>query len=166
MSLRVRGVVPPRVPAWSPGGVRAAGAGRKASRRPGGTVTLSERSPQPRWTREQIRAARHAPLLPLLQRHQLDLIELGAGNFEPTENPGLIIKDAYWNWPERELSGNTIDFAMQILGLTFHQAMTEISSRITITAWLFSHKVRPQSGHPPKIHTTSLRPKLRRQLSA
>ena len=91
------------------------------------TTNPSDRVPQPRWTREQIRAARLAPLLPLLQKHHLDLIERGEGNFEPVQYPGLIIKDSYWNWPDRKLNGNTIDFCMQILDLTFHQATTEIS---------------------------------------
>jgi hypothetical protein len=39
---------------------------------------------------------------------------------------GLIAKESYWRWPERNLSGNTIDFFCQILGLSFHDAMTEI----------------------------------------
>ena len=92
------------------------------------TTSPSDRPQQPRWTREQIRAARLAPLLPILQMRQLDLIERGEGNYERVKYPGLILKDSYWNWPDRKLSGNAIDFAMRILGLTFHQAMTEISS--------------------------------------
>jgi hypothetical protein len=24
--------------------------------------------------------------------------------------PGLIVKDSYWHWPERDLAGNAIDF--------------------------------------------------------
>jgi hypothetical protein len=92
------------------------------------TTPPSDRTPQPRWTREQIRAARMAPLLPILRKRQLDLIEHEAGNYEPVKYPGLIVKDSYWHWPDRQLSGNTIDFCMRILGLTFHQTMTLISS--------------------------------------
>jgi len=39
-------------------------------------------NPSPRWTREQIRAARMAPLVPLLQKRGLQLIQKEAGNFE------------------------------------------------------------------------------------
>ena len=37
--------------------------------------------------------------------------------------PGLIVKDGYWRWPERNLAGNTIEFHVQVLGLSFHGAM-------------------------------------------
>jgi len=48
-----------------------------------------------RWTREQIRAARLAPLLPLLQQCGLQLIAREAGNFILPAYPGLIVKDSY-----------------------------------------------------------------------
>ena len=41
--------------------------------------------------------------------------------------PGLIIKDSYWRWPERNLAGNAIDFSVQVLGLSFHDAMHQIT---------------------------------------
>jgi hypothetical protein len=88
-------------------------------------VTRS-RSQAPRWTREQIRSARVAPLKPLLERRKLELFERQAGNFELVAYPGLIIKDSYWRWPERNLAGNTIDFCVQVLRLSFHNAMREI----------------------------------------
>ena len=81
---------------------------------------------QPRWTREQIRAARMAPLTPLLRKRDLQLVELAAGNFELVAYRGLLIKDSYWRWPQRNLAGNTIDFFVQVLGFSFHQAMREI----------------------------------------
>jgi hypothetical protein len=83
---------------------------------------------QPRWTREQIRAARIAPLVPLLRKRSIDLIEKEAGNFQLPAYPGLIVKDSYWRWPQRNLAGNTIDFFVQVLGLTFHNAMREITA--------------------------------------
>ncbi len=61
-----------------------------------------------RWTREQIRAARLAPLPPLLQKRGLQLIELPVGNFELAAYPGLLLKDGYWRWPERHQAGNAI----------------------------------------------------------
>ena len=85
------------------------------------------RHPGPRWTREQIRAARIAPLVPLLQRRGLPLVEREAGNYELAAYPGLIVKDSYWRWPERDLAGNVIDFHVQVLGLSFHDAMRQIT---------------------------------------
>jgi hypothetical protein len=82
----------------------------------------------PCWTREQIRAARIAPLVPLLQKRGLLLIQREAGNFELSAFPGLIIKESYWRWPDRDLAGNAIDFFVQVLGLTFHNAMREITA--------------------------------------
>jgi hypothetical protein len=83
-------------------------------------------SPKTRWTREQIRAARMAPLAPLLQKQGLQLIEREAGNLSLPAYPGLIVKDSYWRWPERDLAGNAIDFFMRVLGRSFHDAMRQI----------------------------------------
>jgi hypothetical protein len=80
-----------------------------------------------RWTREQIRAARLAPLVPILQQHGLELVEREAGNFRLPAYPGLMIKDSYWRWPERNLAGNAIDFHVQVLGLSFHDALRQIT---------------------------------------
>lgn len=81
----------------------------------------------PRWTREQIRAARRAELAPLLEKWGLQLIAQEAGNFILPAFPGLILKENYWRWPERNLAGNTIDLFVQVLGLPFHQAMRHIT---------------------------------------
>lgn len=86
------------------------------------------RAPAPRWTREQIRAARLAPLIPLLQRRGLVLVEKEAGNYELPAHPGLLVKDSYWRWPERDQAGNAIDFFTHVLGLNFHDAMRTITS--------------------------------------
>jgi len=80
----------------------------------------------PAWSREQIRAARLAPLVPLLQKRGLELVARAAGNFVLPAYPGLIIKDGYWRWPERNLAGNAIDFHVQVLGRSFHNAMRQI----------------------------------------
>lgn len=82
---------------------------------------------QTRWTREQIRAARVAPLPPLLQKQGLELLAKPAGNFELPAYPGLIVKDSYWRWPQRNLAGNAIDLFVQVLGLSFHDAMRQIT---------------------------------------
>jgi hypothetical protein len=87
------------------------------------------RSAAARWTREQIRAARLVPLAPLLQKRGLELIELSAGNFELAAYPGLLVKDSYWRWPQRDWAGNAIDFFVRVLGLSFHDAMRQLTSR-------------------------------------
>jgi len=91
------------------------------------THSPNPRDHGPRWSREQIRAARLAPLLPLLQKRGFQLIAQDAGNFTLSAYPGLIIKDSYWRWPERHLAGNAIDFCVQVLGLSFHDAMRQIN---------------------------------------
>ena len=71
----------------------------------------------------QIRAARQAALVPLLQKRHLHLTSKEAGNFELTAYPGLIVKESYWRWPHRNMAGNTIDFFVQVLAMSFHDAM-------------------------------------------
>ncbi len=88
----------------------------------------SSPNPSPRWTREQIRAARQVPLVPLLQKRGVQIIPREAGNFILPAYPGLIVKDSYWRWPERNLAGNAIDFFMRVLGLSFHDAMRQITA--------------------------------------
>jgi len=49
-----------------------------------------------------------------------------ARNFELPAFPGLIVKESYWRWPERNLGGNAIDFFVQIFQMNFHDAMRQI----------------------------------------
>jgi hypothetical protein len=90
---------------------------------------MTAHSPQPRWSREQIRAARLAPLVPLLEKRGLQLLPREAGNFLLPAYPGLIVKDSYWRWPERDQAGNAIDFFLRVLGLSFHEAMRQITGQ-------------------------------------
>jgi hypothetical protein len=70
----------------------------------------------------QLRAFRY-PHVPLLQQRGLQLIERPADNFEQAPYKGLLLKDSYWRWPERNLAGNAIDFFVKVLGLSFNDAM-------------------------------------------
>jgi hypothetical protein len=88
---------------------------------------MTTRLPQPRWSREQICAARLAPLVPLLQKRALRLVEQEAGNYLLPAFAGLIFKGSYWRWPERDLAGNAIDCFVQILGMGFHDGMRQIT---------------------------------------
>lgn len=88
-------------------------------------------NPAVRWTRDQIRAARKAPLVALLRARGMELRELESDNFTlPNTHSGLLVKNNYWRWPERQLAGNTIDFFTQILGLSFNDAMVNITGSI------------------------------------
>ncbi len=64
--------------------------------------------------------------MPLLQQRGLQLVVRAADNFTLPAYPGLLLKDSYWRWPERKLAGNAIDFHVQVLGLSFHDAMRQI----------------------------------------
>jgi hypothetical protein len=69
-----------------------------------------------------------APLVPLLEKRSLQLVETGGGNFLLSAFPGLVVKDSYWRWPEQGLAGNSIDFFIKVLGLSFHDAMKVITA--------------------------------------
>lgn len=79
------------------------------------------------WTREHIRAARAVELAPLLRRRGFALRDRGGGNFEVERFKGLLVKASYWRWPERALAGNSIDFYVTVLGLSFSDAMKELT---------------------------------------
>jgi len=49
------------------------------------------------------------------------------GNFKLAHYKGLLVKDSHWRWSERNLAGNAIDFFVQVLGLSFHDAMRQIT---------------------------------------
>ena len=88
------------------------------------TATNLSRSTH-RLSREQIRAARMAPLVPFVQQRGLQLMEREAGNFILPAYPGLIVKDSYWRWPKRNLAGNAIDFCAQDLPMMSRQTMRQ-----------------------------------------
>ena len=80
-----------------------------------------------RWSREQIRAARMVALPPLLEKRGLALRDRGGGNVEVESYHGLVLKASYWRWPDRNLAGNAIDFYTKVLGVSFHDAMKELT---------------------------------------
>ena len=57
-----------------------------------------------------------------------EIVPREAGNFILPAYPGLIVKDTYWRWPERNLAGDAIDFFMRVPGLSFHDAMRQITA--------------------------------------
>jgi len=79
-----------------------------------------------KWSRENIRQARRAHLPSLLRREGLSLRDLGGGNFELLDRPGLIVKNSYWRWPGQDRQGNTIDLFVEVLNRSFDDAMSTI----------------------------------------
>jgi hypothetical protein len=51
-----------------------------------------------------------ANLIPPLQRRGLKLAAGEAGNYTLPAFPGLMVKESYWRWPQRNLAGTAIDF--------------------------------------------------------
>lgn len=70
-----------------------------------------------------------APLVALFLERGLQLVAQDAGNFLLPAYPSLIVRDSYWRWPERDQAGNAIDFWMRVLGLSFHDAMRQITGQ-------------------------------------
>ena len=77
-------------------------------------------------TRELRAKADASCYVPLLQRRGLQLVQRPADNLELAAYKGLLLKDSYWRWPERNLAANAIDFFVQVLGLSFHDAMASV----------------------------------------
>lgn len=80
-----------------------------------------------KWSKMDIRNARKADLTSLLRRKAVRMRDVGGGNFELLDHPGLIVKSSYWNWPDQNCHGNTIDFFVTVLGKSFNQAMSIIT---------------------------------------
>ena len=66
-------------------------------------------------------------LPPLLEKRGLALHDRGGGNIEVEQYKGLLLKASYWRWPDHNLAGNAIDFYVKVLGLSFHDAMKELT---------------------------------------
>jgi len=107
------------------------------------------------WTKSAIRAARKAELAPLLIERGYRILPVQNGNFKilpdanGTHPSGLVVKESFWIWHERELSGNTIDFFVKIEGKTFHEAMRIIAAAQDYDS--SERKTREERGNEAKI---------------
>lgn len=86
------------------------------------------------WTKSAIRAARKVELPPLLAARGYTLAPLDNGNFrilpnsrDTTAPVGVVVKQSFWVWNDRNISGNAIDFFTKVEGQSFHQAMEIIT---------------------------------------
>jgi hypothetical protein len=80
-----------------------------------------------KWSKLDIRNARRANIHDVLIREGIKMRESGGGNYELIYQPGLILKDCFWNWPKENLHGNAIDLFVNVFGKSFHQAMCIIT---------------------------------------
>jgi len=107
------------------------------------------------WTKSAIRAARKTELAPLLLDRGYRLGPLPYGNFRilpdphhPTAPAGLLLKQSFWTWSEKNIAGNAIDFFTKVEGQSFHQAMQIITQA---TAYDSAERVlREEPGHDVK----------------
>ena len=80
-----------------------------------------------RWSTSQIRAARRVILAPLLQQMGYRLQPLDDENGEVHGLPRpVIIKEHYWSSPQNRSGGNAIDLLMQVIGMSFNEAMEKL----------------------------------------
>lgn len=82
-------------------------------------------SPRNKWTPQQIRTARHIQLKPLLEQLGYRLDPQKNENWKPYGLPRqIVVKEHYWSCPRDGTGGNAIDLLVQVLGMTFSEAMS------------------------------------------
>jgi len=80
-----------------------------------------------RWSKEDIRSARRIKLAPLLRQRGFTLREHGADNYSIDEIHGVIVKNCFWYRKDDLSGGNTIDFFVKVLNMSFSATMKYIS---------------------------------------
>jgi hypothetical protein len=75
---------------------------------------------------------------------------------EPRRGAGVTVKKSFWIWPEKNISGNAIDFFTQVEGQTFNQAMEIITAAYppeTAAANYdaLEHNIREERGNVAKF---------------
>lgn len=88
------------------------------------TSKRSDTSRRRSWTKAEIRAARHIPLKPVLEALGYPLHHLKGDNYQ-LSRPGadIVVKEHYWRDRQDGSAGNTIDFLVQVKGMSFNDAM-------------------------------------------
>ena len=108
------------------------------------------------WTKSAIREARKTDLAPLLSARGYRLQSLDNGNYtirpdpdDPSAPAGLVVKQNFWIWPDRQLDGNTIDFFIHVEGKSFYEAMRIITDGHDYDR--SGQELREECGNAPKI---------------
>jgi len=82
-----------------------------------------------KWTQEQIRRARQVALRPLLERMGYPMQELKNDNWKVYDLPkDIVVKETYWVCPDTGAGGNAIDLLVQIMGMSFSEAMDKLEA--------------------------------------
>ena len=82
------------------------------------------------WNRSEIRRARQTPLKPVLERLGYRLHPIANDNYVVLGfSQDIVVKDHYWVCADTGDAGNAIDFFVQVLGLSFHDAMRQITGK-------------------------------------
>ena len=101
------------------------------------TWKRSELSRHRSWTKAEIHRARRTPLPPILESQGYRLEPRARGNYRVVGlTQEIIVKDHYWVCTDdasaapddHSRSGNSIDFLVQIGGLSFEKAMELLTS--------------------------------------
>lgn len=81
------------------------------------------------WKRSEIRAARQVPLKPVLESLGYRLQPLRNGNYLLRHLVAeIVVKDHFWVSKDAGVAGNTIDFLVEVQGMSFSQAMNLLRS--------------------------------------
>ena len=84
-------------------------------------------SPRNKWTAERIRAARCTALQPLLKQMEYPMQAMQNGNIRVYDLPKeILIKETYWVCPATGNGGNAIDLLVQVMGMSFSEAMHKL----------------------------------------
>ncbi|NQU40450.1 MAG: hypothetical protein HQ523_10895 [Lentisphaerae bacterium] len=93
------------------------------------TWRRSDTSHRSAWTKAEIRAARQAPLKPLLERLGYRLSPADRDNYLVLGLASeVVIKEHYWVCLEDGSAGNAIDFLVKVQGKSFNEAMALLAS--------------------------------------
>jgi len=129
------------------------------------------------WSHDDIRKARSVLLAPLLIARGYRLKPLANGNYQivpqdasSADLAGLVIKNHFWIWADRNIAGNAIDFFVMVLGMTFNQAMRVITAApqyVQTSANYYdsignqSRQTTETTRHNPENPTVAVRQELR-----
>lgn len=100
------------------------------------------------WSKQQIRQARKIELEPLLLSMGFRLCPLKDGNTLVENYPGLVVKQHFWIWPDRNLQGNAIDFLVIVVEKSFHQAMQILAEFVADPGVIKARKNTATVGSP------------------
>jgi len=86
---------------------------------------------QTKWTATQLRAARRIPLKPLLDQIGYKMVPMSHDNWKVYGlSQEIVIKQNYWYSPDDRTGGNAIDLLVNVIGMSFSEAMATLQPYI------------------------------------